>query len=137
GDVIHIVANSAADSGVDVDLVLVGVDGEDLYSDNSDGIGNNPAITRIMLPADGLYLLKVVPSSSNTATGSVNVVVETAELLNLDDGSLTLTLGDADRFEQDYVRFSGEPGASYTLTVTPERNIVSYNISIGDGLFSA
>lgn len=136
GDLVHITAN-AGDTGVDVDLVLVGVDGEDLYSDTSDGIGSNPAITRIMIPADGLYLLKVVPYSGNTASGTVSVSVETAELLTLDAGAVTVTLGDDDRFEQDFIRFTGEPGMSYSLTVTPERNTVSYNISIGEGLFSS
>jgi hypothetical protein len=138
GDVIHVTADSGTTEeveGIDVDFELVGPDGEIVATDNSDGPFSDPALTRILLPMDGLYLLKVIPNDDDEAQyGSVDVLVETAELLTTDEGPVSLTLGD--RFEQDFIRFTGEPGASYTLTVTPERPIVSFNAAIGEGLFS-
>ena len=142
GDVIHIVADSGTTEdaeGLDVNLTLTAPNGEDIVSDSSDGVGFDPAITRIIIPEDGFYLIKVIPNdeSDESQSGTVDVSVETAELLSLDGGPVSITLGDADRFEQDYVRFTGEPGQTYVLDVASQRDVVSFNISIGDGLFSS
>jgi len=140
GDVIHITADSGSTDeapGVDVDLEVAGPDGNDIFTDRSDGIGFDPAITRVILPEDGFYLIKVVPEDeSDTApSGDITLTVETAELITLDDGPVSITLGDEDRFEQDFVRFTGAPGASYMLTITPDRPTVSFTATLDNDRF--
>lgn len=143
GDVIHIVADSGAtaeeDGSIDVDLAVTGPEGFDVFTDRSDGIGFDPAITRVRLPADGFYLIKIIPNdeSDEAQAGDVTLSVETAELITVDDGPVSVTLGDADRFEQDFVRFTGEPGQAYRLTVVGDRPTISFNVTVGEGLFSS
>jgi hypothetical protein len=137
GTVVHITADSGTTdefTGPDTELELVGPDGEDMVSDSSDGPGADPAITRIILPLDGYYLLKVIPEDDDPElVGSVDVLVETTELLRVDEGPINLTL--ADRFDQDFVYYDAVEGSRYRLTVLPERNVVSFTISLGEGLF--
>jgi len=138
GDVIHILADSGTTEeveGIDTNLELVGPDGVIITTDNSDGPFADPAITRIILPMDGLYLIKLIPADdAPDQSGDVTLTVETAELLRAEDGT-TVSLGE--RWEQDFVYFEGAPGTTYTLTVTPDRGTVSYSINIGEGLFSS
>lgn len=137
GSVVHITADSGSTEdfdGPDTELELVGPDGEDLVSDSGDGPGYDPAITRIILPMDGFYLLKVIPEDDDPElVGSVELLVETAELLRVDEGPINITL--LERFEQDFVYFDAVEGSRYRITVVPERNVVSFTVSMGDGLF--
>lgn len=142
GDVVHFTADSGTTEeveGIDVDLIVTGPSGEDIFQDRSDGIGFDPAITRVILPEDGFYLIKLVPNdeTDESQSGDVTLLVETAELITLDDGPVQVTLGDEDRFEQDFVRFTGEPGASYRLTVVGDRATISFTVNIGEGLFNS
>ena len=140
GQVLHITADSGTTEdvdGYDVDLVVTGPDGTDVFTDSSDGPFDDPAITRVILPEDGFYLIKMIPNdeSDESQAGDVVLSVETAELLTFDEGPVTVEVGST--FEQDVVRFTGEPGAQYRLTVTSERPIVSFTVSIGQSLFSS
>ena len=137
GTVVHITADSGTTedfTGPDTELALVGPDGEDMVSDTSDGPGQDPAITRIILPLDGFYLIKVIPEDDDPSlVGTVDLLVETADMLRVDEVPIAMTL--ADRFEQDFVYFEAVEGSRYQLTVVPYRDVVSFTISLGEGLF--
>jgi hypothetical protein len=132
GNVVHISANSGSTEevdGIDVEFSLVGPDGEEWVTDSSDGPGFDPAITRIILN-EGFYLLIIIPEDDEPdQTGSVDILVETTDLLLLDDGPVTITLGD--RFEQDFLRFNATEGVQYRITVVPNHIEADVSVNIG------
>lgn len=95
GTVVNISAKSTGED--DVDISLVGVDAEEIDEDSNDGPGDSPLLRRVVLPEDGIYLIKVTPSySDDMLSESVELLVEATEQLYLSETPQDLVLGDGE-----------------------------------------
>ena len=131
GETVHITADSGSRpgiEGVDTQLELIAPDGTRIARDSSNGPYLNPAITRVTLPQDGRYHVILQPEGDRVGSGSVDLLVESAEPYNLSTGQVTVTLGE--RFDQEVIRFDAEPGVHYRLRISPEAQSVEINIEI-------
>lgn len=114
GAVIHLYGDSG-EADLDSKFTLYGPDNVELTYDDDGGTEFDPAIVRFMLPQDGKYLVKVTTFFDELSTGVLLVTLEETELLTLDKGSLTITLGS--QFDYDIVRFTATLGGRYRLTL--------------------
>ena len=113
GDVVNITADSAGE--LDTNLTLSSPTGEELVFDEDGGPSIDPAIVRAILPEDGVYLVTLAPFADRELIGPTIVQVDTAELLSLDDGALTVSLGS--EFDYDILRYTVELGQTYLVTI--------------------
>lgn len=132
GDVVNIIVES--DGSVDTDLTLRGPDGFQLaYNDDFDGV--DPTLYRTLLDMDGRYLLELGSYSRREIAGEVTLIIETTELLSLDDGPQVITLGESLRAES--LVFEGAANSDYRLTIS-SNELASLFMNINqDGLFVA
>ena len=138
GETVHITADSGSrpgTEGVDTQLELIAPDGARIARDSNNGPYLNPAVTRVTLSQDGRYHVILQPEGSRIGSGSVDILVESAEPYNLSTGQVTVTLGE--RFDQEIIRFDAEPGVHYRLRITPEARIVEIGVEIVGETFDA
>lgn len=127
GDVLHIFVDSG-EQDLDMELALYNLSGEVIAENSDGGAGVDPALVRVMLPASGLYIVEMTSWFDEPATGVLTVTSETAELLQLDDGALTLSIGE--RFEYDVVRFTGVTNGLYRISMVSPSNTITANATI-------
>jgi hypothetical protein len=111
GDVIDITVTSS--DNLDTTLSLNSPYNYQEARDDDSGEGLNPAIRGHLLDSNGRYLLLLAAPFGGS--GSVEVTLERAELLSLDDGPQTVTFN-SER-STAVVTFTGVEGASYRLTL--------------------
>jgi len=115
GDVINIIVDSQDD--VDSRITLFDPDEDEFFSDDDSGGYPNPAAHRIELPESGTYTLVLDNYAGDELEGDFEVTVEQTELLLLNDGEQTITLGDG-VLSTDMMDFDVEAGQFYLLTVS-------------------
>jgi hypothetical protein len=120
GDVVDVWAASATDE--DVEVTLFGVDGGQIEADDDDGAGNNALIRRVVLNDDGLYLVKVEHSFSDTLLlEAVDVTIDSTEQLFLSTDPQELILGNAEGQKGTEVyTVDVSAGTTYRFIVTIE-----------------
>ena len=119
--VVHINASTSNPAGEDdLRVTLVGIDGEEIENDDDDGFADNSLIRRVVLPSDGLYLVKVANyDDEDFLIDPVNVLVEQTERLFLTAEPQAMVLGDAEGNIGTEVFFIDvEAGSTYRITVT-------------------
>ena len=136
GDVINVWATNTAEDE-DISLTLIGVDGAEIETDDDDGPGNNALIRRVVLPSDGLYLLKVDSGFFDEIIFQpVEITVEATEALFLSSEPQDLILGDgSDQKGTEVYTVEMEAGTTYrfVITVTPDDDeIVGINLVLLD-----
>jgi len=95
GQVVNVWAATTSDE--DLEVALIDVDGAEIEIDDDDGPGRNALLRRVVLNGDGLYLVKVNHSFSDTPlTAGVAVTVEESAQLFLDATPQELVLGDGE-----------------------------------------
>lgn len=110
GDVINLTA-TAADENVDTNLTLDSADGSRVdFSEDFNGI--NPALSRIVLPSTGMYIVTLAPYSTDDV-GDVTLLLEktTLPMLSADETVLTFT----DDASREVVGFNTESGVLYSI----------------------
>lgn len=127
GDVIHIWGNSG-EQDMDMEFTLYDITGEELASNSDGAAGVDPAIVRFLVPADGQYFLESASWFDELATGLFTITIETADLLQVDDGPITLTIGD--RFDYDVVRFTGVTNSRYQMAFVSPGSTITANATI-------
>ena len=115
GDIISITVNSEDD--FDSRINLFDPNEDELFVDDDSGGYPNPAAHRIELPESGTYTLMLDNYAGNEFEGDFEVTVEQTELLLLNDGEQTITLGDGTA-STDVMDFDVEEGQFYILTVS-------------------
>ena len=113
--VVNVWANTAGED--DIRVELIGVDANLIESDDDDGPGRNALLRRVVLPADGLYLVAASAIFEDIPTANVDVTVEATERLFLDAAPQGLTLSDDDLGTEVYT-FEAAVGTTYRITVT-------------------
>ncbi|MBN2303526.1 MAG: hypothetical protein JXQ72_03565 [Anaerolineae bacterium] len=114
--VLNIYATSQADE--DIRLVLYGVDGQELDNDDDDGPGYNPYLRRLVLPADGLYLV-AISSYSDAIAGAAELGIESTERLYLSADPQTVFLND-EALSTEVFTFEVVAGTTYRMVITSE-----------------
>ncbi len=112
GDVIDVTVTSSDD--LDTTLTLNSPYNYQITTDDDSGAGLNPEIRAQLLNDSGRYMLLL--SAPFGGEGTVEVTLNRAELMSLDDGPQTLTFG-SER-NTNVLTFTGVEDASYRLTVT-------------------
>jgi hypothetical protein len=128
GDVVTITADSGG--SMDTRLALTDPSGVEIASDDDGGGDSDPAIVRMILPSTGAYLVELSPFADQELQGSVSLTVATTDLLSLDNGSITVSLGDT--FDYDVLRFTAEAGTEYNVTVEATGDSASVRLEIDD-----
>jgi hypothetical protein len=120
GDVVDVWATTTGED--DVEMTLYGVDGVQIESDDDDGYDNNALIRRVILPKDGLYLVKVEQSwSDELLFEAVEVKIGASEQLYLSAEPQELVLGDAEgQIGTEVYTVDIEVGKTYRFIVTIE-----------------
>jgi hypothetical protein len=120
GTVVNLSALSDGDD--DVELTLVGVDAKKIDTDDDDGPGNNPLLRRVVLPADGLYLVQVGQSySDDPLEANVELLVEATEALYLSAEPQPLVLGNGEgQIGTEVYTVDVEAGKTYRFIFTIE-----------------
>lgn len=131
GDVINLSA-TAEDDEVDTNLTLSGPDGGRVdYSEDYNGL--NPVLSRIILPATGMYGVTLAPYGSDDS-GAVELLLEKTEMPLLTADGLTLKFtSDAYR---EVVGLEITEGTLYEITIASgdEQSLSgSFEISSSDG----
>jgi hypothetical protein len=136
GDVVNIWATNTAEDE-DVRVALYGIDGEEIEVDDDDGPGYNAMLRRVVLPADGLHLIKA--SASFSAEGllqPVEVMVESSEALFLSAEPQELVLGDGPgQIGTEVYTVEMTAGTTYRFIVTIEPvpdEVVGVNLTLLD-----
>jgi len=113
-DVINLTA-TAADEDVDTNLTLVGPDGVQVeYSEDFNGI--NPALSRVILPATGMYAVTLAPYSDDDF-GDVTLFLEKTELPMLSADGMTIKFSDGGSY-REIAGFETTEGTLYEITFT-------------------
>lgn len=120
GMVVNLWASTTGDE--DVALSLVGVDAAEIDTDDDDGTGSNALLRRLVLPADGLYLIRVRQSySDELLSQDVELLVETSEQIYLSDTPQELVLGDGEgEAGTEVYTVDVEAGTTYRFIFTVE-----------------
>ena len=120
GTVVNLSALSAGDD--DVALSLKGIDAGEIDTDDDDGPGNNPLLRRLVLPADGLYLVRVGQSySEDPLAANIELLVETTEQLYLSADPQPLVIGDGEgQIGTEVYTVDVEAGKTYRFIFTIE-----------------
>lgn len=111
GDAVNIVVNSS--NTIDTALTLANVGGSEITRDDDGGAGFDPEINRQLLNEDGVYFI-ILQKPAGTS-GTVQLKLEKAALISLDDGPAQVSLND-DRSREILV-FTGKKGESVRLDV--------------------
>jgi hypothetical protein len=121
GDVVDITARTVGEEE-DIRIELYGTDAVSIDSDDDDGPGDDALLRRVVLPSDGLYLVAVRNSWSDTPMlEGVDVSVTSTEQLFLSPDDQALVLGDADgQVGTEVYTIDAEEGVTYTFFVTIE-----------------
>lgn len=128
GDVVNVYTNSGS-SELDTKLTLLDSTGMMVAEDDDSGLSLEPAIIRQPLAETGTYYVLVASARDEELEGPVILTVEETVILNLDEGPVSVTVGEL--FEYDVVRFSADLNARYRMTVTSERPF-DITLAIGD-----
>jgi hypothetical protein len=120
GDVVDVWASTTGDE--DVEVTLFGVDGGLIEADDDDGYDRNALIRRVVLNDDGIYLVKVEHSFSDTLLlEAVDVTVDSTEQLFLSTEPQELILGNAEGQKGTEVfTIDVSAGTTYRFIVTIE-----------------
>jgi hypothetical protein len=120
GTVVNLSAMSGGDE--DVAISLRGVDSAEIDTDDDDGPGNSPLLRRVVLPADGLYLVRVGQSYSDEVLAeNVELLVETSEQLFLSADPQPLVMGDGEgQIGTEVYTVDVEAGKTYRFIFTIE-----------------
>jgi hypothetical protein len=120
GTVVNLSAVSSSDD--DIALNLIGVNAAEIDGDDDDGPANNPLLRRVVLPDDGLYLVRIGQAfSEEPLTGAVELLVETTEPLYLSDTPQPLVLGDGEgQIGTEVYTIDVEAGKTYRFIFTIE-----------------
>lgn len=95
GMVVNLTAGSTGDE--DLALSLVGVDAREIDRDDDDGPGDDALLRRVVLPENGLYLIRVGQAwTDELVVEDVEVLVEATEQLYLSETPQPLVLGDGE-----------------------------------------
>jgi len=119
--VVHINASSTNPETEDDMLVeLIGTDAEEIERDDDDGPDDNALIRRVVLPDNGLYLVKVSSySRDDFLIDPVEVLVEQTERLFLSEEPQEMVLGDAEgQIGTEVFFIDMEAGTTYRIIVT-------------------
>ena len=117
GQVVNVWATSQGED--DLNLTLFGVDSEQIEYDDDDGPGNVPYVRRVVLPADGLYLISVEGWFDSELTAAVDFTVETTEQLFMTADPYAVALSD-DELGTEVFTFDATAGTTYRFTITSE-----------------
>ena len=126
------VVDIRGDSGGNFDsrLALQGPNGEEIATDDDSGASFDPYIHRQVLPADGQYVIALEPFTEGEV-GTVSLSVTLTELISLDEGIQTATLGDELAYER--LAFTAEAGTQYRVSVrTSDGSPASPTVEIGE-----
>jgi hypothetical protein len=115
GEVVDIRATSAGDD--DVDVAFNGVNEGEVDSDDDDGPGNNSLLRRVVLPADGLYLIKSTSLFDEAFAADVEIAVDSTEQLIVADTPIDFALSD-DALGTEVFTFEATAGTTYRITAT-------------------
>lgn len=121
--VVHINATTTNPDGEDDMLIeLIGTDAAEIERDDDDGPGNNALIRRVVLPNDGLYLVKVSSfGRDDFLLDPVEVLVEPTERLFLSAEPQEVVLGDAEgQIGTEVFFIDAAAGTTYRIIVTIE-----------------
>lgn len=113
--VVNVYATSQGED--DTQISLYGVDAREIESDDDDGPGTIPYLRRVVLPADGLYLIEVRETFDYELTADVDVTVEATEQLYVDATPQAVVLND-DALGTEVYTFDATAGTVYRITVT-------------------
>ncbi len=114
--VVNISAMSPSED--DIRLELIGVDAVEIETDDDDGPGYGPLLRRVVLPAEGLYLVKIETTWSDTPfTSPVDVAVEVTEKLLITAEPYVVSLSGED-IGTEVFTFEATYGTVYRITVT-------------------
>jgi len=135
-DVIDVWATNMAEDE-DVEISIIGVDSVEIESDDDDGPGNNALLRRVVLPDDGLYLIKAEASFSDEMLFQpVEVMVESTEALFLSEEPQDLVLGDGTgEIGTEVYTVEMEAGTTYrfVVTITPQSDeLLGINMELLD-----
>ena len=115
GEVIDIRATSAGED--DVDVAFNGVNAGEVDRDDDDGVGNNALLRRVVLPEDGLYLIKSTGWFDEAFTADVEIAVDATEQLIITDAPIDFSLSD-DALGTEVFTFEATAGTVYRITAT-------------------
>lgn len=115
GEVIDIRATSAGED--DVDVAFNGVNAGEVDRDDDDGVGNNALLRRVVLPEDGLYLIKSTGWFGDALTADVEIAVDATEQLIISDTPIDFSLSDDDLGTEVFT-FEATAGTVYRITAT-------------------
>jgi hypothetical protein len=119
--VVHVNASTTNPEGEDDMLVeLIGTDGAEIERDDDDGSDDNALIRRVVLPNNGLYLVKVSSyGRDDFIMDPVEVLVEQTERLFLSEEPQAMVLGDAEgQIGTEVFFIDMEAGTTYRIIVT-------------------
>ena len=120
GQVVNIAATSAGEE--DVTVSIVGTDASEIDRDDDDGPAANALLRRVVLPADGTYLIKISQAfSDDLLIENVDLLVEATEQLFLSETPQPLMLGDGEgQIGTEVFTVEVEAGTSYRFIFTIE-----------------
>lgn len=121
GDVVDIWAGTVGEEE-DVRAELYDINSASIESDDDDGPGDDALIRRVVLPDDGIYLITLTNSRSDTLLlEGVEVTVNSTEQLFLSPEPQEMILGDGEGHHGTEVfTVDVEAGVTYTFSVTIE-----------------
>lgn len=135
GDVISV--NAVSEGDEDSRLILYSPDGTELTDDDDSGVNVNPAITRFELPDSGTYTLDLQGYAEASLYEPLTVSLLQTELLRLNDGPQTVTLGGTQA--SDEMVLDTESSGFYLVTATVDQetdSTLNLNISEEGELFA-
>jgi len=111
GDVINIY--TVSDNYLDTTMTLLDPQGNEVaVSDNYYG---DAVLRRIELEEDGIYTIHIEGTNRSILNGDIEIEIELTEILTLDDGEITVEIGDGD--DLTFINFTGEDDAVYTISI--------------------
>lgn len=115
GEVVDIRATSVGED--DIDVAFNGVNEGEIDRDDDDGPGRNALLRRVVLPADGLYLIKSTSLFDDPFTADVEIAVDSTEQLFIDATPIDVTLSDDDLGTEVFT-FEASAGTVYRIIAT-------------------
>lgn len=115
GEVVNLytITNSEDDN---LSITVRDSQGEQIASNSDDGIGNNPYLRRLILPATDTYRIFLDSFSDDPMAGNFSITAETTENLPVTETPHTVALGDT--FDEEVFTFDATSGATYQLTIS-------------------
>ncbi|MCB9457378.1 MAG: hypothetical protein H6671_15435 [Anaerolineaceae bacterium] len=129
GDVVNLSGNSAGE--IDTRLEINDANGNQVGYDDDSGENFDPLITGAVLPADGDYLVTLLPYTV-PASGTVSILLTPSQTKSLDEGPQVFVLGDK-RYE-DVASFEGVAGEQVRLSLTLQSgDVISPYLTLSQG----